>query len=243
MSSLRKTWVRSNATIRSFKYTGLIPLFIPFIPPLTGTAVKRTDTMLFLKEIIPLPIPLSQAMSKRQAKADGADIDEPIGTTSNGILPRPTQSIVAAAPHANTNSNPVTPVTGALDAFVDRKTLPKRTRLSRSSAAAGGPSNNAHNAPEGLVNGQHTFSIVDPDVLERERHPSYYGDFSTPISPSVGAGTSGLGISPTPIPTAASAVAASASSSPAPPPPRSSGRLSVPSARRAAATEDVMDTT
>lgn len=170
-----------------------------------AAAVRRSDELLFLKEIIPLPVPLAQAIAKRQAKADGADVEE----TSRPSAPAARQGgaiVTASAP---------APV-GALDTFVERKTSVRKTRPSRGGTGGG--------MPDGLVNGQHTFA-VDPSVLERERHPSYYGDFTLPITP-------------TPIPTTATAV--NSTSHPAP---RTSGRQSVPSARRAAQNEDVMDTT
>jgi hypothetical protein len=172
---------------------------------LKAAAVRRSDELLFLKEIIPLPVPLAQAITKRQAKADGADIEE----TS-----RPTAPMARLA-GASTSTGAPAPV-GALDAFIERKTNMRKTRPSRGGAGSG--------IPDGLVNGQHTFA-VDPSVLERERHPSYYGDFTLPITP-------------TPIPTTATTI--NPTSHPAP---RTSGRQSVPSARRAAQNEDAMDTT
>lgn len=178
-----------------------------FFAAFTAAAVRRSDELLFLKEVIPLPVPLAQAVSKRQAKADGADIDEvsrpaasSTGNSKEGVAT--TSSITAPAP------------AGALDAFIERKPSLRKARPSRGAAG------NA--MPEGLVNGQHTFSAVDPSILERERHPSYYGDFALPIAP-------------TPIPT-------SATSSAPHPATRTSGRHSIPSARRAAQAGDAMDT-
>lgn len=202
-----------------------------FILPLsfslyTAAAVRRADELLFLKEIIPLPIPLAQAVTKRKAKEDGADIEEVIGvkaptTSFNNNNAPSTSTLSFPTTNPPSTSATFTPApTGALDNFIERKPSTRKMRPSRnSSASTAAGAAASSNAPDGLVNGQHTFA-VDPSVIERERHPSYFGDFAVPITP-------------------ATVQAAQAQA-----PPRSSGRQSVPSARRAAQnTEDAMDTT
>jgi len=175
------------------------------MPP-KAAAVRRSDELLFLKEIIPLPVPLAQAVAKRQAKADGADIEEASRSAAPATRPG----------GATTSAGTPVPTAGTLDAFLERKPGARKTRPSRGGASGV--------IPDGLVNGQHTFA-VDPSVLERERHPSYFGDFSLPIAP-------------TPIPTTVPAITPTSH-----PAPRTSGRLSIPTARRAAQNEDAMDTT
>lgn len=79
------------------------------------------------------------------------------------------------------------------------------------------------------MNGQHTFA-VDPSIIERERHPSYYGDFAVPVGPGGSNGSAATPEAPSaPVSTGATT--------------RSSRRTSMPSARRAAAVDDEMDTT
>lgn len=186
---------------------------------ITATAVKKNEELLFLKDIIPLPIPLSVALQKRKARAEGAPLE-------------PEDLPVAGPSHA-------APVVGALDSFVERKPSlvgagaarrpqqpiqprPASARIASASAAnaqaLGHPHlNPAHiHPPEGMMNGQHTFQTspippmpaqfangpgigagsplahqpqpdgsalsVDPSLLDRPSHPSYFGqvDYSRP---------------------------------------------------------------
>ncbi|KAF8318994.1 hypothetical protein DL93DRAFT_263136 [Clavulina sp. PMI_390] len=216
-----------------------------------AAAVKRTDELLFLKEIIPLPVSATEAMSKRQARADGTEIED----IAAGIASKHSPNSDSTFPTTKNGSSsslgtavaPTIPAAaGSLDAFVDRKPSARKTRASRGGAAVqaadtAGPSSNGgdSSAANGLANGQHTFPAVDPNALERDRHPSYYGDFT---------------IAPTPIPSGMTSGGSGASTMSPPsnvptPSTRSSGRTSLPTTKRAqaqaqeAAQDEAMDTT